>query len=64
MAVEVKESFQKTRHVKNIDKSKKYVLRGHRNARYHEKKISNKKNSSLQIMHVLKQYCVENTTVV
>ena len=31
----VKKSFEKTRHVKNNDKSKKYILRGQRNARYH-----------------------------
>ena len=31
--------------VKNNDKSKKYILRGERNVRYHEKKLSNKKKS-------------------
>ena len=45
MVVKVKESFEKTRHVKNNDKSKKYILRGERNARYHEKILSNKKKS-------------------
>ena len=45
MVVKVKESFEKTRHVKNNDKSKKYVLREQRNARYHEKIISSKKKS-------------------
>ena len=45
MVVKVKESFEKTRHVKNNDKSKKHVLRGQRNARYHEKIVSNKKKS-------------------
>ena len=68
MVVKVKESFEKTRHVKNNDKSKKYILRGHRNTRYHEKILSNKKNlvflhdfililspnSSLKIIHLLK----------
>ena len=39
MVVKLKESFEKTRHVKNIDKSKKYTLRRERNARYHEKNI-------------------------
>ena len=38
-----KESFEKTRQVKNNDKSKKYFLRGNRNTRYHEKILSNKK---------------------
>ena len=46
MVVKVKESFEKTRQVKNNDKSKKYVLRGHRNARYHEIILSNKKKSN------------------
>ena len=45
MVVKVKESFEKTRHIKNNDKSKKFVLRGQRNARYHEKILSNKKKS-------------------
>ena len=45
MVVKVKESFEKTRQVKNNDKSKKYILKGHRNTRYHEKTISNKKKS-------------------
>ena len=37
MVVKVKESFEKTKHVKNKDKLKKYILRGHRNVRYYEK---------------------------
>ena len=40
MVVKVKESFEKTRQVKN--KSKKYILRGQRNVRYYEKILSNK----------------------
>ena len=43
MVVKRKEYFEKTRQVKNIDKYKKFVLRGQRNARYHEKILSNKK---------------------
>ena len=43
MVLKSKEYFEKTRQVKNNDKSKKYILRGHRNARYHEKILSNKK---------------------
>ena len=31
-----KRKFEKTRLIKNIDKSKKYVLRGERNVRYHD----------------------------
>ena len=42
MVVKVKDKFEKTRHIKNNDKCKKFVLRGERNARYHEKVLSNK----------------------
>ena len=45
MVVEIKEYFEKTGHVKNNDKSKKYILRGGKNTRYHEKILSNKKKS-------------------
>ena len=46
MVVKSKEDFEKTRHIKNNDKSKKYILRGHRNKQYHEKILSNKKKSN------------------
>ena len=45
MVVKVKEKFQKTRQIKNNDKSKKYILRGERNARYYDRILSNKKKS-------------------
>ena len=45
MVVKVKEKYEKTRHVKNNGKSKKYILRGQRNARYHDKILSKKKKS-------------------
>ena len=45
MVVKLKEYFEKTREVKSNGKSKKYTLRGQRNARYHEKILSNKKKS-------------------
>ena len=45
MVVKLKEFFEKTRHVKNIDKSKKYILRGQRNVKYYERILSNKKKS-------------------
>ena len=45
MVVKIKEYFEKTRQVKNNDKSKKFVLRGQRNARYHEKILSTNKKS-------------------
>ena len=42
----MKEYFEKTRHIiKNNNKSKKYILRGRRNAIYHKKILSNKKKS-------------------
>ena len=44
MVVKVEEYFEKTRKVKNNDKSKKFVLRGLRNARYHEKCYQIKRN--------------------
>ena len=34
MVVKVKEKFETTRHVKNNDKSKKYILRGQRNVTF------------------------------
>ena len=43
MVEKVKEYFEKTRHVKNNDKSKKYILRGQKNTRYHGKTLSNKR---------------------
>ena len=45
MVVKVKEYFEKTRHVKSNDKSKKYILRGQRNTRYHDRVLSRKKKS-------------------
>ena len=45
MVVKVKEYFEKTRNVKNNDKAKKYILRGERDVRYHERVLSNKKKS-------------------
>ena len=37
----MKEKFEKTRHCKNNDKSKKYILRGQRNTRCYERVLSN-----------------------
>ena len=45
MVVKIKEKFEKTRHVKNNEKSKKYILRGERNVRYYDRILSNKKKS-------------------
>ena len=45
MVVKLKGKFEKTRNVKNNDKSKKYILRGQRNARYYDRILSNKKKS-------------------
>ena len=45
MVIKVKEYFEKTRHVKNNDRFKNYVLRGRINTRHHERILSNKKKS-------------------
>ena len=45
MVVKVKESFEKSRHNKNNNKFKKYILRGQKITRYHEKILSNKTKS-------------------
>ena len=45
MVVKVKENYDKTRQVKNNDKSKKYILRGRRNVRYHDRILSIKKRT-------------------
>ena len=44
MVVEVKENFENTGHVKNNDKSGKYILRGQGNVIYHERILSKKRN--------------------
>ena len=46
MVIKLKESFEKTRQVKNNDKSKKFILRGERNVRYYERVLSNKNKSN------------------
>ena len=46
MVVRVKENFEKTRHAENNEKSEKYVLRGERKVRYHNRILSNKKSSN------------------
>ena len=46
MVVKVKEKFEKTRHVQNNDKSKKYILGGERIVRYHDRVLSKKKKSN------------------
>ena len=45
MHVKVKGKFEKIRHVKKNNKSKKYIFRGQRNVRYYERVLSNKKKS-------------------
>ena len=46
MIVKAEEKYEKTTHVKNNDKSKKYILRGQRNTKYYEKLLSNEKESN------------------
>ena len=45
MVVKVKEKFEKTRHVKNNDKYKKYILRRQISTKYYDRILSNKKKS-------------------
>ena len=45
MVVKVKEKYEKTRHVKNNDKFKKYSLWGKRKARYYDRVLSNETKS-------------------
>ena len=56
MVVKVKEKFEKTRHVKNIDKSKKYILRGQRNVRYNDRILSNIKKSYINFLERTKSF--------
>ena len=45
MVVKKKDNFEKTRHVRNNDKSTKYTLRGERNVRYHNRILFNTRKS-------------------
>ena len=62
MSVKVKESFERTRLVKKNDKSKKFILRGLRIARYCEKVLSdkNKSNNFSLISNSTKLYIFTN----
>ena len=40
-----KKYFEKTKQVETNDKPKKYILRGERNVRYHDRNLSNKMKS-------------------
>ena len=58
MVEKVKENYEKTRYVKNNDKSKNYILRGQRNARYYDRILSNiiKSNNYNFISNSTKSY--------
>ena len=58
MVVKTKESFEKTRQVKKNDKSKKFVLRGQRNARYHDRVLSKKRNLIISILFLIHHNCI------
>ena len=45
MVAKVKYFFEKTTRIKNNDKSQKHILRGQKNARYHNRILSNKNKS-------------------
>ena len=49
MVVKLTEKIEKNTHVKNIDKSKKYFLRGERNWRYYNRILS--KSRERQIVY-------------
>ena len=53
MVVKVKEYFEKTRHVKNNDKSKKCILRGERNVDIMKKYYQIKRNLILSILFLI-----------
>ena len=46
MVVKSKEYFEKQDTSKNNDKSRNYILRRHRNTKYHEKILSNSRKSN------------------
>ena len=64
MVVKVKEPFEKTRQVKNNDKSKKYFLRGKRNTRYHERILSKKINLIISILFLIQHNFIISRLVV
>ena len=64
MVVRIKEKFEKTRQVKNNDKSKKYILRRQRNVTYHEKVLSNKKKSYNFNLFLIQHNCILSRAVV
>ena len=45
MVVKLEKKYEKTRHIEKNGKSKKFNSRGQRNARYHDRILSNKKKS-------------------
>ena len=46
MVIKVKEYFEKTRKIENTNNFKKYTLRGQRDARYHDRILSDTKKSN------------------
>ena len=62
MVVKVKEYFEKTRNVKSNDKSNKYILRGQRNVRYHERILSNRSNLIISILFLIQHNCILSRT--
>ena len=60
----MKEYFEKTGQVKNNGKSKKFVLRGERNARYHEKILLNKNKFIFSFLFLNQHNCILSRLVV
>ena len=63
MVIKSREYFERTRHIKNNEKAKKFVLRGERNMRHHEKKLSNK-TKSYNFLEDKNRYKGENFSVI
>ena len=64
MVVKLKENYEKTRHVKNNDKFKKYILRGERKTRYYEKFYLIKRNLIISIFSPIQHNCIISRQVV
>ena len=55
MVLKVKESFEKTRQIKNNDESEKYIVRGERNVRYHGRILSQFDNKTSHKLIITKR---------
>ena len=58
MVVKVKEKFEKTRHMKNNDKSKKFVIEGQRIQDIMKELYLIKRNLILSILFLIQHNCI------